>query len=470
MVNEAEALVIKRIFKMYAFGREGTLSIANKLNEAGLRKRNGKKWGKRLVLGILKNPLYVGKLRWLDAIYEGIHDPIVSDALFEKAQAVLEERNEDVKGRQWKSNDKRLLSGVIRCGRCNSHMAGNGCRKDDAYIPYYACSKRTDAHECDQDYIRADLLEAAVIHDIKSILQNEELLDVIREKVNARYEARQPDVEKELADVEKQAAETKERIERYFAAFETGDMAPGVCNKKVKELRDRLKQLEDGKQALESRQNRRELPALDGQTLQYIVENLERVLAEGTNPQKKAAMRALVPRIIVQTQRRIEVTYCLPERTEFAHWDVWLPGQDSNSPQANLRPAKACLRPGVRRGELTATQQLAPEPLPPLACFQLPLTAHGFLPGRVLLEVDKPPEPRMPLRMKRAVESRIIVLGEAPLQIDRLADIGLPLRICQDVDPERQGVPPPQQTWLPEGNPLRNYRTFRRFLHAVGSW
>ena len=78
MIHEDEAVMVKKMFKMYTFGKEGTRTICHKLNDAGHRKRGGKKWDNRAMLHIIKNPVYVGKIRWRQVVYEGNHDPISS--------------------------------------------------------------------------------------------------------------------------------------------------------------------------------------------------------------------------------------------------------------------------------------------------------------------------------------------------------------------------------------------------------
>src|SRR4030067_1449532 len=44
VINEEEALIVRKMFHLYAFGREGLHTITPKLNEVGHRKRSGKKW------------------------------------------------------------------------------------------------------------------------------------------------------------------------------------------------------------------------------------------------------------------------------------------------------------------------------------------------------------------------------------------------------------------------------------------
>ena len=153
--HEEEALIVRKMFKTYALGKEGASAICKKINEAGHRNRNGRKWGRRVVLYMLKNPVYMGKIRWREVLYEGQHDPLVSEVLFEKANEVLQERHEDLKGRQWHNGDERLLTGIIKCTRCNSHMFGGGGYKKGVHVPYYVCSKRFNDHECDQRNLEA---------------------------------------------------------------------------------------------------------------------------------------------------------------------------------------------------------------------------------------------------------------------------------------------------------------------------
>jgi hypothetical protein len=44
------------------------------------------------VYGILRNPIYVGQIRGHDTTYQGVHEPLISEATWEAAQALSEER------------------------------------------------------------------------------------------------------------------------------------------------------------------------------------------------------------------------------------------------------------------------------------------------------------------------------------------------------------------------------------------
>jgi site-specific DNA recombinase len=331
LLHEEEAVIVRKMFKMYAFGKEGASAICNELNGGGHRTRNGRKWGRRMILYMLKNPVYVGKIRWREVLYEGHHDPVISDILYQKVQKVLEERTEDLKGRQWHNGDERLLTGVIRCARCKSHMFGaSGCKNGNA-VPYYVCSKRFNQHECEQDYVRAQILEAGIIEDIKTMFRDEQFMARIWEEANRRLDAEKPDVEKEIARVEAHATKTQAAMDRYFEAFEAGTLQAELCNEKVRDLRTRLEELENEKRALEARRGRLELPAVDRDMLNKWAEAFERTMKEGTNPQKKDAIQRIVKRVLVQDRRTFDVWYVLPNAPRFADWNNWLPERYPNT-------------------------------------------------------------------------------------------------------------------------------------------
>jgi len=334
VVSEEEALVVHKMFRMYSEEEKGAFSVANALNDAGYRKRTGKKWDRRVVLHILRNPLYIGKMRWREVEYDGNHDPIISEELFNQAADILRARAEDMKGRQWHNGNERLLAGIARCARCGSPMFGGGGQKNGTYIHYYVCSKRMNRDGCDQAYVRADLLEAAIVQDIKTMLMDDHFMSRAWEATNQKLAAERPDLDKEIERLDVQMAETQRRMDRYFGAFEAGTMEPTLCNHKVKELDGQLQQLVAEKQNLEARRERLDLPALDMKAFASLVDRFEEVFAAGTNAQKKHLLHNLVKKVLIHDRRTVEVWYALPNPERFENWNTELPRKDSN-----LRPS-----------------------------------------------------------------------------------------------------------------------------------
>ncbi|MCL5884717.1 MAG: hypothetical protein M1377_05170, partial [Deltaproteobacteria bacterium] len=161
---------------------------------------------------------------------------------------------------------------------------------------------------------RADLLEAAIIKDIRTMLRDEDFMARLWAKANELLVAEKPGLEKELARIDGQIAKAKAKVDRYFEAFEAGTMKPDLCNQKVKDLTATVEALEVERRELAARKARLTIPPVDKEMLSGILSEFEETIANGTNPQKKHLLRRVVKKVLIHDRRTIEVWYCLPNR------------------------------------------------------------------------------------------------------------------------------------------------------------
>ena len=146
--NEAKELIpdartaptVRQIFSLYTQGRLGAASIARRL-QAEHARAPPRGWQPAVVLWILANEAYVGRVHWRDQTFPGLHEPLVDDETFARAQALLKERGEDCSRRRGNQSDF-LLSGVLRCGRCRRAYVGMSATGNGGTYHYYACSGR----------------------------------------------------------------------------------------------------------------------------------------------------------------------------------------------------------------------------------------------------------------------------------------------------------------------------------------
>lgn len=64
LVENEESDVVRMIFEMFACEHLGTTKIANKLNAMGIKPRKNNYWSDSTIRDILRNPVYIGKIRW----------------------------------------------------------------------------------------------------------------------------------------------------------------------------------------------------------------------------------------------------------------------------------------------------------------------------------------------------------------------------------------------------------------------
>ena len=84
VVNPREARVVRRIFREFAAGLSLT-AVAAQLNEEGVPSHRHRQWSKSGLRYMLRNPVYIGKIRWdnveRDDAHEGIVDAHTWDAV-----------------------------------------------------------------------------------------------------------------------------------------------------------------------------------------------------------------------------------------------------------------------------------------------------------------------------------------------------------------------------------------------------
>lgn len=130
-----EAALVRSIFDRFIAG-EGLFPIAKWLNDMGVKTHRGNRFENRTVEYILRNPVYIGKMRWNPAgrtrrdffneniiLADAQHQPLISQETWDAAQR----RMAAVKA-QWKyhgrpvTEHKRWMSGLIRCADCGSTL------------------------------------------------------------------------------------------------------------------------------------------------------------------------------------------------------------------------------------------------------------------------------------------------------------------------------------------------------------
>ena len=87
----SEASVVPQIFHRYAERLEGSSALAKWLTERGYRTRQDKPFNVPAVLAILRNRTYLGEISFRGTHHPAPHEPLVEEALFERAQEVLRE-------------------------------------------------------------------------------------------------------------------------------------------------------------------------------------------------------------------------------------------------------------------------------------------------------------------------------------------------------------------------------------------
>jgi site-specific DNA recombinase len=308
--DPVKAPVVRQVFDMYARKRLGTKTIAQQLRDDGAPAPSAG-WGHPAVHWIINNPTYVGKIRWRDKVFDGVHEPLVDEFTFAKAQAIMCERGEHAK-RRGNASDF-LLSGLLRCGKCGKAYIGMSANGNGGRYHYYACTGRQKygPKACTGERLPRDKVDEAVLHQLVSIYRDKDIVADAIADANAETEKRRPEFEQRLASVGAEITRAEQALERYYEAFEQGKLSPERCEDRLTRLQARLDDLhaQEAELALAAPDEAAHAPT--PAHVAEVADLLEAVLDEGDPQKAKALLRLLIEELRVNSRAEIVPTYKL---------------------------------------------------------------------------------------------------------------------------------------------------------------
>ena len=143
VIDEAEAAMVRELFELYATDEYSMKQIEGIFWEKGYRNHNGKRLAHTTMSNMIANPKYKGyyvgnKVKVIDMFTKKqkflppeewvmfkdesgeIVPAIVSEELWDAANAILKRRSDDVKSRQGICNHANLLTGKLYCTCCGA--------------------------------------------------------------------------------------------------------------------------------------------------------------------------------------------------------------------------------------------------------------------------------------------------------------------------------------------------------------
>lgn len=192
IVPNEDAEIMRWAFTQLATGQYNIDEIRRCCNEKGM------KCGKDNFWQIIKNPVYCGKIQipaWKDeefTIVKGLHEPIISEALFERVQDVLAGKKRLAYSAV--SKDEFPLRGFLLCPRCGKNLTGSGSTGGSGIKHYYyhcikGCTVRHKAFDLNDDF--SDKL-AKVVFDTDIVNMYDLIIaDVFKSKNEGKSLAKQ---------------------------------------------------------------------------------------------------------------------------------------------------------------------------------------------------------------------------------------------------------------------------------------
>ena len=170
IIDEYKAKQVREVYDRFLKG----FSI-NAISKEMNQKYGG--WYAPLVINVLRNSVYTGKVKFNKQEFEGIHEPIITKEIFEKAQILMKKRS-----KKTESNEKtpfkatNLLTGIVYCKNCGSRYSG--------VHGYYKCYSRSKTDKkyitdpnCNNKNWKIEILNTIVIQEMRALKYKKRTID-----------------------------------------------------------------------------------------------------------------------------------------------------------------------------------------------------------------------------------------------------------------------------------------------------
>ncbi|MEM5771027.1 MAG: recombinase family protein, partial [Bacillota bacterium] len=174
---DREADLVRDMFQRYLAG-DGFYQIAKWLNGMGVVTHRGNRFENRTVEYILRNPVYIGKLRWNPAgrsrrdfdnediiLSDASHEPLIDMDTWNAVQAAIRTQKASLRYHARPAYDRKdWLSGIVRCANCGTTLVFSKPH-------FFKCNNYVRGACKYSQHVKVDILHEAVMHRLRSDLQ-----------------------------------------------------------------------------------------------------------------------------------------------------------------------------------------------------------------------------------------------------------------------------------------------------------
>ena len=243
VIDEEQAPMVRELFQLYATGEYSMKQIETLFFQKGYRNHNGKKIAHTTMSNMISNPKYKGyyvgnKVKVVDLFTKKqkflppeewvmfkdetgeIVPALVSEELWDAANAVLKKRSEDVKNRQGICNHANLLTGKLYCTCCGTaYYRRDSVDRQGSKNSKWVCSGKikNGADSCDSFAVYEDELKPLLLEVFREAQPHIE--DLIEEYVQMYKEIHQGDDLNRRVEVLQHSIETIQKKKQKLLMF-----------------------------------------------------------------------------------------------------------------------------------------------------------------------------------------------------------------------------------------------------------
>ena len=326
VINEAEAEIVRMIFRLLVDEQLSAYQINERLYQAGIRTRHGKeRWGSGTIINLMRNPVdtgvfYYNKKQYVPSKRRNmpvdrpprkhnssrvvrpqeewipINVPaIIDQETWDQAREQLQ-RNKERAPRNNKKFDY-LLKGLLVCGLCQLRMIGHA-GVPATRIRRYLCSHKESHHagsKCPNRTVQAEMIEDLVWQSVSELLRNPQ---VLIEQYNQRQDSDYGTPEQqEQQRLKRRLTGLKRESKRLVDAYQSGVIELDDLKERRDRVAEECRRLDDRLNLLEQQRQGQERQVALATTVEEFCRNISAALDNPSFETKQKILRLVVERV-----------------------------------------------------------------------------------------------------------------------------------------------------------------------------
>jgi site-specific DNA recombinase len=244
-VDPDRAPLVRWAFETYAGGNVSLNWLTRELAELGLTTVASAHYAtkaltKASVHRMLRNPYYIGTVTWQGVQYDGAHQPLIAQDVFEQVQEVLAAHS--IAGEKQRVHH-HYLKGSVWCASCGSRLCITKTtnRHGQRYEYFFCVGRQQKRTDCTQSAIPLDLVEQHVEEKWRqariSADYRELLTPLLRQELTNRRKEAERDQKVARRRVQHLQEQRRKLLEAHYAAAIPLDLLKEEQERITSELR-----------------------------------------------------------------------------------------------------------------------------------------------------------------------------------------------------------------------------------------
>ena len=318
IVNPTEALQVRNLFGLY-LTKGSTLPALQEAQRLGLvskrwttedgKTRGGKPFTRGSLHGLLTNVLYTGVVDHKGTHYNGEHERIIDQAIWDRVHETLR-RNGSDKGATVRNKLGALLRGLLFCVPCGTPMVHTYTMRKSKRYRYYVCyqAQQQGWSGCETKSVAAQPIESAVLDTVRRIGTDAELADIIATEAIEQLARRRMTLDLELESQRQRLRTLNQSVGRVAADKQ---LDTGARFDKLAELQREIHTVESQLMELGFERKLLDSDRMNGDELRQMLGEFDLIWSSLTTREQEQLIRLLVAKVGYDGRTgKVTVNFC----------------------------------------------------------------------------------------------------------------------------------------------------------------